>query len=70
MKLTRRDTLTLAAAATAAGLAGMPSFAFAKEGDVIDLLKLMAPALSSVRVPASLPSKFVATALSELKSEP
>lgn len=43
MKLTRRDTLTLAAAATAAGLAGMPSFAFAKEGDVIDLLKLMAP---------------------------
>lgn len=44
MKLTRRDTLTLAAAATAAGLAGMPSFAFAKEGDVIDLLKLMAPA--------------------------
>ena len=44
MKLTRRDTLTLAAAATAAGLAGMPSFAFAKEGDMIDLLKLMAPA--------------------------
>jgi len=44
VKLTRRDTLTLAAAATAAGLAGMPSFAFAKEGDMIDLLKLMAPA--------------------------
>ena len=44
MKLTRRDTLTLAAAATAAGLAGFPSFAFAKEGDVLDLLKLMAPA--------------------------
>ena len=44
MKLTRRDTLTLAAAATAAGLAGMPSLAFAAEGDMIDLLKLMAPA--------------------------
>ena len=41
MKLTRRDTLTLAAAATAAGLAGLPSFALAKEGDVIDLSKLM-----------------------------
>ncbi len=44
MKLTRRDTLTLAAMATAAGLAGMPSLAFAAEGDMIDLLKLMAPA--------------------------
>jgi protein-disulfide isomerase len=44
VKLTRRDTLALAAAATAAGLAGMPSFAFAKEGDVLDQLKLMAPA--------------------------
>ena len=44
MKLTRRDTLTLAAAATAAGIAGMPVLAFAKEGDTIDLLKLMAPA--------------------------
>jgi protein-disulfide isomerase len=44
VKLTRRDTLTLAAAATAAGLVGMPSFAFAKEGDVLDQLKLMAPA--------------------------
>jgi protein-disulfide isomerase len=44
VKLTRRDTLTLAAAATAAGLAGLPSFALAKEGDVLDLLKLMAPA--------------------------
>jgi len=44
VKLTRRDTLTLAAAATALGLVGMPSFAFAKEGDVLDLLKLMAPA--------------------------
>ena len=43
MKLTRRDTLTLAAAATAAGLAGFPSLALAKEGDMIDLLKLMAP---------------------------
>jgi protein-disulfide isomerase len=44
VKLTRRDTLTLAAVATAAGFAGMPSFAFAKDGDVLDLLKLMAPA--------------------------
>jgi len=44
VKLTRRDTLALAAAATVAGLAGMPSFAFAKEGDVLDQLKLMAPA--------------------------
>jgi protein-disulfide isomerase len=44
VKLTRRDTLILAAAATAAGLAGFPSLAFAKEGDFIDLLKLMAPA--------------------------
>ena len=44
MKLTRRDTLTLAAAATAAGLAGLPSIVLAKEGDVIDLLRLMAPA--------------------------
>ena len=44
MKLTRRDTLALAAAATAASFAGIPSLSFAKEGDVIDLLKLMAPA--------------------------
>lgn len=44
MKLTRRETLTLAAVATAAGVAGLPSIAFAKDGDVLDLLKLMAPA--------------------------
>ncbi len=44
MKLTRRDTLTLAAAATAAGFVGFPSLALAKEGDFIDLVKLMAPA--------------------------
>lgn len=43
MKLTRRDTLTLAAAATFAGAAGLPNFAFAAEGDVIDQVKLMAP---------------------------
>ncbi|MBI4922872.1 MAG: thioredoxin domain-containing protein [Devosia nanyangense] len=43
MNLTRRETLTLAAAATAAGIAGWPAFALAKEGDVIDQLKLMAP---------------------------
>lgn len=42
MKLTRRHTLTLAAAATAAaGLAGFPTFAAAKEGDFVDILKLM-----------------------------
>jgi protein-disulfide isomerase len=43
VKLTRRETLSLAAAATVAGIAGWPSFAFAKDGDVIDQLKLMAP---------------------------
>lgn len=43
MKLTRRDTLSLAAAATVAGAAGFPSLALAKEGDVIDPLKLMNP---------------------------
>jgi protein-disulfide isomerase len=43
VKLTRRETLTLAAAATAAGVAGFPSLAAAKDGDVIDQLKLMAP---------------------------
>lgn len=41
MKLTRRETLALAAVATAAGVAGLPSIALAKEGDMIDLLKLM-----------------------------
>jgi protein-disulfide isomerase len=39
VKLTRRDSLTLAALMGAA-LAGLPSIAFAKEGDVIDLVKL------------------------------
>ena len=39
MKLTRRDTLTLAAL-TGATLAGLPSIAFAKEGDVLDQVKL------------------------------
>jgi protein-disulfide isomerase len=43
VKLTRRDTLTLAAAATVASAAGFPSLAFAKDGDVIDPLKLMNP---------------------------
>jgi hypothetical protein len=43
VKLTRRDTLSLAAAATVAGAAGFPSLAFAKDGDVIDPLKLMNP---------------------------
>ena len=44
VKLTRRDTLTLGAIAAAAGIAGLPSLASAKEGDVLDLAKLMAPA--------------------------
>jgi protein-disulfide isomerase len=39
----RRETLTLAAAATVAGVAGFPSLAAAKDGDTIDLLKLMNP---------------------------
>lgn len=43
MNLTRRDTLTLAAAATLAGAAGLPTLALAKDGDVIDQLKLLAP---------------------------
>jgi protein-disulfide isomerase len=43
VNLTRRETLTLAAAATFAGVAGLPTFAFAKDGDTIDQLKLMAP---------------------------
>jgi protein-disulfide isomerase len=45
VKLTRRDTLTLAAAATAAGLAGMPTLAFAAEGDMIDIGRLMTVAI-------------------------
>jgi protein-disulfide isomerase len=44
VKFTRRETLTLAAAATAVGVAGLPSIADAKDGDVVDQLKLMAPA--------------------------
>ena len=44
MNFSRRETLTLAAAATVLGAAGLPSLAFAKDGDSIDLLKLMAPA--------------------------
>jgi protein-disulfide isomerase len=43
VKLTRRDTLSLAAAATVAGAAGFPSLALAKDGDMIDPLKLMNP---------------------------
>lgn len=42
MKLTRRDTLTLAAA-TGLAVAGLPALALAKDGDVIDQLKLMNP---------------------------
>ena len=44
MKLTRRDILAAGIAASAASIAGMPAIAFAKEGDMIELLKLMAPA--------------------------
>ena len=43
MNLTRRETLTLAAIATAAGVVGFPSLAFAAEGDVLDQVMLMAP---------------------------
>jgi protein-disulfide isomerase len=45
VNLTRRETLTLAAVATAAGVAGLPSFALAKEGDFIDLTRLMTVAI-------------------------
>ena len=43
MKLTRRETLALAGAASAASFAGLPGAAFAAEGEMHDLLKLMAP---------------------------
>lgn len=43
MKLTRRETLALAGAASAASLAGWPGAALAAEGEMHDLLKLMAP---------------------------
>lgn len=43
MKFTRRDTIVLAAAASALSLCGMAS-ANAAEGDMIDVAKLMAPA--------------------------
>lgn len=43
MKLNRRDTLILAGAASAASLAGLGA-ANAKEGDMFDVAKLMAPA--------------------------
>ncbi|MEP7239486.1 MAG: thioredoxin domain-containing protein, partial [Devosia sp.] len=43
MNLTRRQTLTLAAASAVAGAAGLPLPAFAKDGDKLDQLKLMAP---------------------------
>ena len=43
MNFTRRETLTLAAAATVAGVVGSTSLAYAKDGDQIDQLKLMAP---------------------------
>lgn len=43
MKFTRRDTLILAAAASALSLCGVAT-ASAEEGDVIDVAKLMAPA--------------------------
>ncbi len=42
MNLTRRETLSLAAAAAVAGIT-LPSLAYAKDGDTIDQLKLMAP---------------------------
>ena len=42
MKFTRRDTLVLAAAASALSLSGMAS-AQAADGDMVDMAKLMAP---------------------------
>lgn len=50
MKINRRDTILLAAAASALSLSGMAT-AQAAEGDMIDLAKLMAPA-------GGLPDKF------------
>ncbi len=44
MRLTRRDALIMAAAATAAGLTGLPSVVLAEDGDYIDVLRLMNPA--------------------------
>lgn len=44
MKLTRRQTLGLAAATAAASFAGLPGAAFAADGDQVDIGKLMAPA--------------------------
>jgi len=44
VKLNRRETLTLAAAASAAGVMGLALPAAAKEGDMIDQVRLMAPA--------------------------
>lgn len=57
MKLTRRQTLTLAAAATFAGAAGLPSFAFAAEGDQIDQVKLMAPSAIGDKVSGNADAK-------------
>jgi protein-disulfide isomerase len=44
VKLTRRETLGLAAATAAASFAGLPGTAFAADGDQVDIGKLMAPA--------------------------
>jgi protein-disulfide isomerase len=43
VNLTRRESLMLAAAAAFAAATGLPSLAFAKDGDTVDQLKLMAP---------------------------
>src|SRR5689334_1635839 len=41
--MNRREVLILSAAAAFAGAAGLPTLAFAKDGDQLDQLKLMAP---------------------------
>jgi len=43
MNLTRRDTLALGALLGLGAAAGLPTLAFAKDGDTVDQLKLMAP---------------------------
>jgi protein-disulfide isomerase len=43
VNLTRRDTLTLGALLGISAATGIPTLAFAKDGDTVDQLKLMAP---------------------------
>jgi protein-disulfide isomerase len=43
VKINRREVFVLSAAVAFAGAAGLPTLAFAKDGDQLDQLKLMAP---------------------------